>query len=85
MRFNQDGQLFVFAMVDPETDDEDIPRPDDAFLRQYLGLAPEEQPLGQQDSDTGPTLPSDSSGEGTDSGGEGTDSGGEEPTETTAG
>ena len=85
VRFNEDGQLFVFAMVDPETDDEDIPRPDDAFLRQYLGLGPEEQPLGEQDSDTGPILPSDPGGEGTDSGGEGTDSGGEGTTETTEG
>ena len=79
VRLNENGQLFVFAMVDPDTDNEDIPRPDDAFLRQYLGQPAEELPLGEEGTgEIGPTLDgTDSGGEGADSGGEGTDSGGE--------
>ena len=71
VRFNEDGQLFVFAMVDPETDDEDIPRPDDSFLRQYLGLPPEQQPLGEDNSETGPALPAPAADD--TEGGEGSD------------
>lgn len=57
VRFNEDSQLLVFAMVDPELDDDEIPRPDDAFLRQYLGLPAENQPLGEDNTQTGPELP----------------------------
>ena len=45
VRFLSDGQIFVFAYVHPSLDDADIPRPDDAFLRSYLNLPPEDQPL----------------------------------------
>ena len=58
VRLNEDGQLFMFAVVAKSMDDEDIPRPDDSYLRQYLGLAPDQQPLGEGDGDsTGPILP----------------------------
>ena len=45
VRFLSDGQIFVFAYVHPSLDDADIPRPDDAFLRAYLNLPPEDQPI----------------------------------------
>ena len=39
----------------------DIPRPDDAYLRQYLGLPTEQQPIGEGDpGETGPILPATS-------------------------
>ena len=58
VRLNEDGQLFVFAIVAESMDDEDISRPNDAYLRQYLGLSVEQQPLGQEDGgETGPILP----------------------------
>lgn len=41
---SQNGQLFTFAIVDPSTDSADIPRPDDAFLRTYLGIPENNQP-----------------------------------------
>ena len=53
IRFNEDGQLFTLAWVDPSMDDDDIPRPDDAFLRQYLGL--EDQPLNELPGDDAPS------------------------------
>jgi len=59
VRLNQDGQLFMFAVVPKDFDNEAIPRPDDNYLRQYLGLPEEQRPLGEQsDGSTGPTLPS---------------------------
>ena len=58
VRLNEDGQLVMFAVVAQDTDDSDIPRPDDAYLRQYLGLPEELKPLGQEeDRETGPILP----------------------------
>ena len=60
VRLNQDGQLFMFAVVAKSLDNEDIPRPDDTYLRQYLGLADEQRPLGQEQGTfdvTGPILP----------------------------
>jgi hypothetical protein len=60
VRLNENGQLFTFAWVDPSMDDDDIPRPDDAFLRQYLGL--DDQPLSEilEDGSThGTTLDDD--------------------------
>ena len=45
VRFLGDGQIFVFAFVHPSVDSADIPRPDDDFLRAYLNLPPEDQPL----------------------------------------
>ena len=48
----------VLAIVDKEKDNSEIPRPDDSYLREYLGLPQEQQPLGQDDGgDTGPILP----------------------------
>lgn len=44
------GQLFTIAFAAESTETEDIARPDDAFLRQYLGLPPEDQPLGETDT-----------------------------------
>lgn len=49
VRFLGDGQIFVFAFVHPSVDSADIPRPDDAFLRAYLNLPPEDQPLTDDD------------------------------------
>jgi len=58
IRLNEDGQLVMFAIVDSETDNSEIPRPDDSYLREYLGLSAELQPLGQDDGgETGPILP----------------------------
>jgi hypothetical protein len=58
VRLNQDGQLFTFAFVAEDTLNEDIPRPDDAYLRQYLGLPEENKPLGEEnDGQIGPILP----------------------------
>ena len=57
VRFLGDGQIFVFAFVHPSVDNADIPRPDDAFLRAYLNLPPEDQPLlDDQRPEEGPTL-----------------------------
>jgi len=69
VRFNENGQLFTIAMVDPSTADEDIPRPDDSFLRDYLGLSEEQQPIGEADTGTGPVIapPAADEGSGTDS------------------
>ncbi|MDG2025218.1 MAG: hypothetical protein P8J75_12265 [Actinomycetota bacterium] len=59
VRLNENGQLFMFAVVAEGMDDSEIPRPDDAYLRQYLGLSEEQRPLGQDEGDqTGPVLPS---------------------------
>ena len=64
IRLNENGQLFVFAMVDPSLDDDDIPRPDDAFLRDYIGQPASQLPLGEPtDAVPGPALPSDSTPE----------------------
>ena len=58
IRLNQDGQLITFAIVSESLDNSAIPRPDDAYLRQYLGLTEEQRPLGQDDDgQTGPLLP----------------------------
>jgi len=58
VRLNEDGQLVIFAIVDVNKDNSEIPRPDDSYLREYLGLPQEQQPLGQDDGgDTGPILP----------------------------
>ncbi|MEE3256461.1 MAG: hypothetical protein VX222_04185 [Actinomycetota bacterium] len=58
VRLNENGQLFVFAIVAESMSDAEIGRPDDSYLRQYLGLPEEELPLGQQDGgETGPYLP----------------------------
>ncbi len=58
VRLNEDGQLVMFAVVAQDTDDSEIPRPDDSYLRQYLGLPEEQKPLGQEeDGETGPILP----------------------------
>ncbi len=58
VRLNQNGQLIVFAVVAVGSPSEDIPRPDDTYLREYLGLSEEQQPLGQIDGDgTFPVLP----------------------------
>jgi hypothetical protein len=80
VRLNENGQLFVFAMVDPSTDDDDIPRPDDAFLREYIGLPAAEQPIGESDPGSGPALPDAGDGEDTGSGEEDADEE-SEPTE----
>lgn len=45
VRFLGDGQIFVFAFVHPSVDNADVPRPSDTFLRSYLNLPPEDQPL----------------------------------------
>ena len=48
----------MFPVVAQDTNDSEIPRPDDAYLRQYLGLPEQQQPLGQDDGgETGPILP----------------------------
>ncbi len=73
IRLNENGQLFVFAMVDPALDDEDIPRPDDAFLREYLGLPDEQRPIAENPStDVGPTpeVPAEDAPDTTEGGGE---------------
>ena len=58
VRLNENGQLFMFAVVAEGMDDSEIPRPDDAYLRQYLGLSEEQRPLGQDEGDqTGPVMP----------------------------
>ncbi len=38
-----EGQLFTIAFVATSTDNADIPRPDDSFLRQYLGVVPADE------------------------------------------
>jgi hypothetical protein len=70
VRLNENGQLFVFAMVDPSTEDDDIPRPDDAFLRDYIGQPAEDLPVSEPDAGTGPEVPAgpEGSGDETDSG-----------------
>lgn len=58
VRLNENGQLLMFAVVAEDTNDSEIPRPDDVYLRQYLGLTDEQQPLGQDDGgETGPIVP----------------------------
>jgi hypothetical protein len=58
VRLNENGQLLMFAVVAEGADNSEIPRPDDAYLRQYLGLSEEQRPLGQDEGDqTGPVLP----------------------------
>ena len=58
VRLNEDGQLVMFAVVPKDTDNSEIPRPDDSYLREYLNLSEEQQPLGQDDGgETGPILP----------------------------
>ncbi len=49
VRLNEDGQLLMFAIVDESYDSADIPRPDDSYLRQYLGLSAEQRPLSEDD------------------------------------
>lgn len=44
------GQLFTIAFVAEGTDTDDIPRPDDTFLRQYVGLPAADQPLSETDT-----------------------------------
>ena len=61
VRLNENGQLVMFAIVDKDTDNSEIPRPDDSYLREYLGLSAEQQPLGQDnEGETGPILPESS-------------------------
>jgi hypothetical protein len=58
VRLNENGQLLMFAVVAEGMDDSEIPRPDDTYLRQYLGLSEEQRPLGQDEGDqTGPVVP----------------------------
>ena len=58
VRLNQDGQMIVLAVVAAGSDNSEVPRPDDAYLRQYLGLSEEQKPLGQLDDDGNyPMLP----------------------------
>jgi len=58
VRLNENGQLLMFAVVAEGMDDSEIPRPDDTYLRQYLGLSEEQRPLGQDEGDqTGPVAP----------------------------
>ena len=58
VRLNENGQLLMFAVVAEGMDDSEIPRPDDTYLRQYLGLSEEQRPLGQDAGDqTGPVVP----------------------------
>ncbi len=56
VRFLDDGQIFVFAFVHPSVENADVPRPDDAFLRAYLNLPPEDQPLIDGSTEEGPVL-----------------------------
>ena len=58
VRLNENGQLLMFAVVAEGMDDSEIPRPDDTYLRQYLGLSEEQRPLEQDEGDqTGPVVP----------------------------
>ncbi len=58
IRLNQDGQLISLAVVVKGTPDSEIPRPDDVYLREYLGLSEEQKPLGELEGDVpGPVLP----------------------------
>ncbi len=68
VRFLDDGQIFVFAFVHPSVADSDIPRPDDAFLRQYLNLPLEDQPLGDPGVGPMPLPDADGAGESDDGG-----------------
>ena len=63
VRFLDDGQIFVFAFVHPSVENADVPRPDDAFLRAYLNLPPEDQPLLDDVTEEGPVLDDGSDGE----------------------
>ncbi len=54
VRFLNDGQIFVIAYVHPSVDHDDVPRPDDTFLRSYLNLPAEEQPLVDDPEMQGP-------------------------------
>jgi len=56
VRFLDDGQIFVFAFVHPSVDNADVPRPDDNFLRSYLNLPPEDQPVANIVDQEGPLL-----------------------------
>ena len=56
VRFLGDGQIFVFAYVHPSLENADVPRPDDAFLRAYLNLPSEDQPLTDGSIEEGPVL-----------------------------
>ena len=56
VRFLGDGQMFVFALVHPSVENADIPRPDDAFLRSYLQIPAEDQPIADTSLEEGPTL-----------------------------
>ena len=56
VRFLGDGQIFVFVYVHPSVENADVPRPDDAFLRSYLNLPPEDQPLTDGSIEEGPVL-----------------------------
>ncbi|WP_420446709.1 hypothetical protein [Candidatus Poriferisodalis sp.] len=56
VRFLGDGQIFVFVYVHPSVENADVPRPDDAFLRSYLNLPPEDQPLTDGSTEEGPVL-----------------------------
>ena len=56
VRFLDDGQIFVFAFVHPSIENADVPRPDDTFLRAYLNLPPEDQPLIDGSTEEGPVL-----------------------------
>ncbi len=61
IRLDANGQMFVFAFVAVDDIWQTIPRPDDSFLRQYLGLPTEQQPIGEADSGSqGPILPATS-------------------------
>ena len=55
VRFDQanggQGQLFTIAFVAEDTDNADIPRPDDAALREILRLPPEDQPIDEPEPD----------------------------------
>ena len=80
VRLNENGQLFVFAIGDSSTDDDDIPRPDDAFLREWIGRPVEERPIGEGDGGTGPILPDAEDGTDTGDDGTGSDDGGSDST-----
>ncbi len=74
-----EGQLFTIAFMPEGTPVEDIPRPDDAYLREYIGLPPADQPLEEAPADHSDT------GTGTDTGGGSSTTTTGETTTTTAG
>ncbi len=57
-----EGQLFTIAFMPADTPVDEIPRPDDAYLREYIGLPPADQPLDE--------TPDGHGGTGTDTGGD---------------